>query len=344
MAQFSHVIWAIDAHTAGEPARIILNGLPPILGETMAAKKQYMKDRLDHFRTLLMHEPRGHQAMFGVILTPPVRKADYGVLFIDHAGYIDMCGHSIMSLTTALIEIGMVPPIEPETTIVFDTPAGEVTARAKVQGNRVSEVSVANVASFLFAKDVAIDLPGRGRIAVDVAFGGNFFALVPAEALGIAVHPAQLNRLIELGVAVKRAVNAELAVQHPISDHISTVELTEIYDRPDPAQPLTKSAVIFGDGQLDRCPCGTGTSATMAALYAKGQLPLHAEFINESIIGTRFTGRLLREIQLGDLIAVEPIVTGSAYITGMQQFVADPGDPFRYGFRVDSPSHRTNAE
>ena len=291
MAQFSHIISTIDTHTAGEPARIILSGLPPILGNTMAEKKQYMKEHLDHFRTLLMQEPRGHKDMFGIVLTPPIRQeAHYGVLFIDSEGYIDMCGHSIMSATTALIEIGMVLPIEPETSVIFDTPAGLIEARARIEGNRVIEVSVANVPSFLYAKDVAVDLRGIGSINVDVAFGGNFFALVPAKALGVAVHPENSVRLIELGAAVKTAVNAKLIVQHPIVDHITKVELTMIYDKPEPSQPFAKSVVIFGDGQLDRCPCGTGTSAAMAALYAKGELPLDTEYINESIIGTRFKG------------------------------------------------------
>jgi proline racemase len=337
MAQFSHIISTIDTHTAGEPARIILSGLPPILGNTMAEKKQYMKEHLDHFRTLLMQEPRGHKDMFGIVLTPPIRQeAHYGVLFIDSEGYIDMCGHSIMSATTALIEIGMVLPIEPETCVIFDTPAGLIEARARIEGNRVIEVSVANVPSFLYAKDVAVDLRGIGSINVDVAFGGNFFALVPAKALGVAVHPENSVRLIELGAAVKTAVNAKLTVQHPIVDHITKVELTMIYDKPESSQPFAKSVVIFGDGQLDRCPCGTGTSAAMAALYAKGELPLDTEYINESIIGTRFKGKLLRQVQLGDFVAVEPVVTGTAYITGIQQFVVDPNDPFKNGFLVGS--------
>jgi proline racemase len=337
MAQFSHIISTIDTHTAGEPARIILSGLPPILGNTMAEKKQYMKEHLDHFRTLLMQEPRGHKDMFGIVLTPPTRQeAHYGVLFIDSEGYIDMCGHSIMSATTALIEIGMVLPIEPETSIIFDTPAGLIEARARIEGNRVIEVSVANVPSFLYAKEVAIDLPEIGNINVDVAFGGNFFALVPAKALGVAVHPENSVRLIELGAAVKTAVNAKLTVQHPIVDHITKVELTMIYDKPESSQPFAKSVVIFGDGQLDRCPCGTGTSAAMAALYAKGELPLDTEYINEGIIGTRFKGKLLRQVQLGDFVAVEPVVTGTAYITGIQQFVVDPNDPFKNGFLVGS--------
>ena len=275
--------------------------------------------------------------MFGIILTPPTRQeAHYGVLFIDSEGYIDMCGHSIMSATTALIETGMVLPIEPETRVMFDTPAGLIEAHARIEGKRVTEVSVANVPSFLYAKDVAIDLPEIGSIKVDVAFGGNFFTLVSAKALGVAVHPGNASRLIALGAAVKRAVNAKLVLQHPTISHINKVELTKIFDKPEPSQPIAKSVVIFGDGQLDRCPCGTGTSATMAALYARGELPLNTEYINESIIGTRFRGKLLREVRLGDFVAVEPVVIGTAYITGIQQFVADPNDPFKFGFLVDS--------
>jgi len=337
MAQFSHIISAIDTHTAGEPARIVLSGLPPILGNTMAKKKQYMKEHLDRFRTLLMQEPRGHKDMFGIVLTPPIRQeAHYGVLFIDSEGNIDMCGHSIMSATTALIEIGMVLPIEPETCVIFDTPAGLIEARARIEGNRVIEVSVANVSSFLYAKDVAVDLRGIGSINVDVAFGGNFFALVPAKALGVAVHPENSVRLIELGAAVKTAVNAKLSVQHPTVNHINKVELTMIYDKPNSSQPFAKSVVIFGDGQLDRCPCGTGTSAAMAMLYARGELSLDTDYINEGIIGTQFKGKLLRQVQLGDFVAVKPAVTGTAYITGIQQFVVDPNDPFKNGFLVGS--------
>ncbi|MGR8951842.1 MAG: proline racemase family protein [Gammaproteobacteria bacterium] len=337
MAHFSHIISTIDTHAAGEPARIVLSGLPPILGNTMADKKRYMKERLDCFRTLLMQEPRGHKDMFGIILTHPTRQeADYGILFIDSEGYIDMCGHSIMSATTAIIETGMIPLIEPETRVLFDTPAGLIEAHARIEGQRVIEVAVGNVPSFLYARDVTIDLAEIGSINIDIAFGGNFFALVPADALGVTVHASQSRRLIELGAAVKKAVNAKLAVRHPTIDHITKVELTKIYEKPEPCLPYAKSVVIFGDGQLDRCPCGTGTSAIMAVLHAKGELPLETEYTNESIIGTQFKGKLLREIRLGDFVAVEPIVTGSAYITGMQQFVSNPNDPFKFGFLIDS--------
>lgn len=335
MAHFSQIISAIDAHTAGEPARIVLSGLPPIPGASMAEKKRYMREHLDHVRALLLREPRGHRDMFGVILTPPTtNQGQFGLLFMDNAGYIDMCGHGTMSVTTALIEIGVIPSTEPETVVAFDTPAGLVEAHAKVEGNRVIEVSVANVPSFLYARDVALDLPEIGRIALDISFGGNFFALIRARDLGVSIHPDNVPKLIQLGMKVKRAVNEKLKVRHPLAPHITTVELTEIYDKPDPLNLFSKSVVIFGNGQLDRCPCGTGTSAAMAALYGRGALPLGMEFTNEGIIGTRFRGKLLREVRVGDYVAVVPVVTGAAYLIGIQQFVVDPNDPFKYGFVV----------
>lgn len=335
MARFAHIISAIDAHTAGEPTRVVLSGLPPIPGATMAEKKHHMMKHLDCFRTLLMHEPRGHNDMFGVILTPPTtEQAQYGLLFMDHGGYVDMCGHGTMSVTTVLVETGMVPMTEPETSIVFDTPAGLIQGKARIQGDCVVEVSIANVPSFLYSRDVEIDLPGIGKILVDVSFGGNFFAVVKAKDLGVAVHADHVSKLIELGMSVKKAANEKVKVRHPTKEHIDSVELTEIYEEPEASRPFSRSVVIFGRGQLDRCPCGTGTSATMAALFGRGELPLGVEFINESIIGTRFTGKLLSETRVGNFAAVNPLVTGRAYITGIQQFVVDPDDPLRHGFVV----------
>jgi proline racemase/trans-L-3-hydroxyproline dehydratase len=335
MAEFLHIIAAVDVHTAGEPARIILSGLPPVPGITMTEKKQYMAHHLDHIRTLLLHEPRGHRDMFGVILVPPtIDQADYGILFMDSAGYIDMCGHSVMGATAALIEMGIIAAREPQTKIIFDTPAGLVESYARVAGNRIVEVSIANVPSFLYQRDVEIHLPDLGAIRIDVSFGGNFFALVPTECLGISVHPNHYAELVRLGIAIKEAVNRTLQVQHPTRPSIAKVELTEIYEKPLPSALFSKSVVIFGQGQMDRCPCGTGTSAAMAMLYGKGELPLGVEFISESIIGTRFKGKLVKDVRVGGLVAVEPIITGNSYITGIQQFVADPSDPLKYGFMI----------
>ena len=335
MARFTHIISAIDAHTAGEPTRIVFSGLPPILGNTMAEKKQYMRENLDRFRTLLMQEPRGHKDMFGAVITPPTSDvAQYGILFMDNSGYIDMCGSGSMAVATALIEIGMVPSQEPETIMVFDTPAGVIKTQVRVQDGRVVEVSLTNVDSFVYVKDLKLMLPEVGQIVVDITFGGNFFAMIPAKALGIELHPRNLDRLIRLGKMVKEAVNEQIKVRHPQNHHIAKTELTEIYDRPDLSQPFTKSVVIFGNGQMDRCPCGTGTSAIMATLYSKGKLQLGVEFTSQSIIGTQFQGKLIRETRVGNFMAVSPIITGAAYLTGIQQFVADPQDPLKYGLVI----------
>jgi proline racemase/trans-L-3-hydroxyproline dehydratase len=335
MMQFAHLISVIDTHAAGEPTRIVLSGLPPIPGPTMAAKKHFMAEQLDHFRTLLMHEPRGHRDMFGAILTPPTTpQAHYGVLFMDNGGYLDMCGHGIISVTTALINMGMMPPTPPITTVVFDTPAGVVESRATIRGQHVMDVSVANVPSFLYEQDIALDMPGIGTVTVDVAFGGNFFAMVRAESLGLTVHPDSLAPLTRYGMTIHEVLNGKLRLRHPTQQHITTVALIEIYEPPTPATPYAKSVVIFGNGQVDRSPCGTGISAAMATLYARGELALGTVYVNESIIGTRFKGMLCREGTVGDHVAVEPTFTGEAYITGIHQYVVDPDDPVKYGFTL----------
>ncbi|MGV2831640.1 proline racemase family protein [Myxosarcina sp. GI1(2024)] len=336
MTKFTHIISAIDAHTAGEPTRIILSGLPPILGSTMAEKKQYTSENLDYLRTLLMQEPRGHRDMFGAIITPPTSAlAQLGVLFMDNAGYIDMYGSGIIAIATALIKIGTISPKEPETVIVFDTPAGVVETHAKIRESEVVEVSMANVSSFLYARDVELMLPEVGQITIDISFGGNFFAIIPARALGIELHCKNISQLIQLGKMVKQAVNEQIKVEHPKENHITKIELTEIYDQPDPSQPFSKSVVVFGNGQMDRCPCGTGTSALMATLYSRNKLQLGVEFTSESIIGTQLRGKLIRETQVGDFVAVLPVITGNAYLTGIQQFVVEPNDPLKYGFVVE---------
>ena len=335
MALLNHFISALDTHTEGEPTRIVLSGLPAIKGSTMAEKKQYMVTHLDHFRTLLMKEPRGHKDMFGAIITPPTtRHADYGVLFMDNTGYLDMCGHGTIGITTALIETGMVVLQEPETIVSFDTPAGLVTGHARIENGRVTGVSVSNVTSFLYAEDVAVDLPEIGKIAIDVSFGGNFFAMVPAKALGISIHPDNITQLIRIGMQVKKSVNQSLDVQHPTEKHIQTVELAEIYEKPDPSLPYSKNVVVFGEGQVDRSPCGTGTSAAMATLYGKGKLALNQEFVNESILGTRFKGKLVKAVEVGGFNGADPVIMGRAYLTGIQQFIVDPDDSLKYGFTL----------
>jgi proline racemase/trans-L-3-hydroxyproline dehydratase len=335
MAAFEHVLETVDAHTGGEPVRVIRSGLPPILGRTLAERKRYLKDQLDHFRTMLMQEPRGHKDMFGAVITPPCsEQAQYGILFLDNGGYLDMCGHSIIGVTTVLIETGTYPAKEPETSIVFETPAGLIKSYARVEGNRAMDISFANVPSFLYAESVDIDTPSVGPVACDVSFGGNFFAAVDAKSLGLSLCAENLNMLVHLGMEIRHAVNVRLRVQHPSLEHIDRVELTEFYERADSDTAFTKTLVVFGAGQFDRSPCGTGVSATMATLHAKGKLALNSEFVAESIVGTRFKGKLTKTVELNGFTAVEPVLTGRSFLTGMHHFVVDPNDPVKIGFKV----------
>jgi len=347
MAQFSHVISAIDSHTAGEPTRIIVSGLPPIRGQTIAEKWTYVREHLDHLRRALMHEPRGHQDMFGAILTSPCHpEADWGLLFMDSGGYLTMCGHGTIGTAIVLVEMGMAEAREPETVIVFDTPAGLVHAHVIVEAcpepakacpepakeQKVREAWIENVPSFLYRGDVSVNVPGLGQVTVDISFGGNFFALVSADQLGVAVEPSHAPQLVDLGLRIREAVNEQVKIQHPVEKHIDRVELTEITAPASHPEAHARNVVIFGEGSVDRSPCGTGTSAKMAALYAKGKLKIGEPFVHESIIGTLFHGQLLREVMVGEFKAVVPRVGSSAYITGIQQFVIDPDDPLKYGF------------
>jgi proline racemase len=335
MAHFSNVITALDTHTAGEPTRIVLSGLPPIRGNTMAEKWDYARSHMDHLRQALMHEPRGHRDMFGAILTSPCHdRADWGLMFMDSGGFLTMCGHGTIGTAIALVQMGMAEAKEPETVIVFDTPAGLVQAHVCVENGQPVRAWIKNVPAFLFRADVPVQIPGLGRINVDIAFGGNFFALVDAQELGVAVDPLNTRQLVTLGLLIRDCVNEQVQVQHPLEKHINKVELTEITAPPTKPEAHARNVVIFGEGSVDRSPCGTGTCARMAALHAKGHLKLGEPFVHESILGSLFEGLLLEQVSIGDLSGVIPRVGSSAYVTGIQQFVIDPADPLKYGFFI----------
>lgn len=335
MVQFSNVFSVVDSHTAGEPTRIVLSGLPPIRGGTMAEKWAYVREHFDHLRRALMLEPRGHRDMFGSILVPPVREdADWGIIFMDGGGYLTMCGHGTIGAATAVVNLGLVEVKEPETVVRFDTPAGLVTAHVAVEQGQARQVWFESVPAFLFAEAVRVDVPGAGRVRVDVAFGGNFFAMVSAQELGLQVEPAASQRIVELGLRIREAVNAQVKIQHPLQPHIDRVEVTEITGPSTHPEATFKNVVVFGDGQIDRSPCGTGTCARMAALHAKGKLGVGELFVHESIVGTLFHGEILSETQVGEFKAIVPRIAGSAYITGLNMWTIDPDDPMRYGFSV----------
>jgi proline racemase len=326
-------IQAIDSHTMGEPTRIVIGGMPKIPGGTMAAKKEYLERNLDHLRTAIMLEPRGHSNMFGSIITEPCSKeADFGIIFMDCGGYLNMCGHGSIGAMTVAVETGMVDPVEPITHIRMDTPAGLIRGEVKVEHGRAREVSIVNVPSFMYRAGVLIDVPKLGCIPVDIAFGGSFFILVAAESLGLEVTLEHLPELRALGLNIRDIVNRTVPIQHPTLDHIRSADLVEIYDKPTNPAARYKNVVIFGHGNVDRSPCGTGTSAKMAALHATGKLAVGEVFVYESILGTLFKGRVLEEVKVGDYDAISPEITGSAFITGFNHFVIDPDDPLAYGF------------
>lgn len=331
--EFLRSINAIDSHTMGEPTRIVTGGIPNIKGNTMAEKKAYLEQNLDYIRTAIMLEPRGHNDMFGSIITQPCNpEADFGIIFMDGGGYLNMCGHGSIGAITAAIETGMVEKKAPVTHVVMDTPAGIVRAEAKVENNRVKEVSIVNVPAFLYKKDVQIEMPEIGTVTFDISFGGSFFAIVKASELGLKVEPKNAQKLTEIGLKMRDIINETIEIQHPELAHIKTVDLVEVYDEPTHPEANYKNVVIFGQGQVDRSPCGTGTSAKLATLYSKGELKEGEIFVYESILGTLFKGRIVGTSKVADYEAIIPEITGAAYITGFNQFVIDEEDPVKHGF------------
>ncbi len=330
---FSKSLHAVDSHTMGEATRVIIGGLPVIPGNTMPEKKEYLEKHLDYIRTAVMHEPRGHKDMFGsIITTPTLPEADLGIIFMDSGGYLNMCGHGTIGASTIAVETGMVEVTEPITDIVLEAPAGIVKAKVRVENGKAKEVSVINVPSFLYKKDVQVELPNIGKVTFDISFGGSFFAIVKDSELKVEIRPENINVITERAMKLREIINKEIKVQHPTQPHINTVDLVEIYGQAKSDNANYQNVVIFGSGQVDRSPCGTGTSAKMATLYAKDELSLNEPFVYESIISTKFTGRVLEETQVGEFKAIIPEITGSAFITGFNHFVIDEEDPVKYGF------------
>jgi trans-L-3-hydroxyproline dehydratase len=265
-------ITTLDAHAAGEPLRIIIGGLPALEGATILERRRFMREHYDHIRRALVWEPRGHYNMYGCVLTPPVTaEADLGVLFLHNEGYSTMCGHGVIALVTALIEAGAVPTKGPQTPINLDTPAGLVRATAHITADgQVERVSFLNVPSFVYARDLAIDLAPYGRIAVDIAFGGAFYAIVPSAAVGLRVAPEQVAQLVAAGEAIKRTVNAVLPIQHPSEADLSFLYGTILTGPPEASEHHSRNICVFANAEVDRSPTGTGVSARLALHHAKG--------------------------------------------------------------------------
>jgi proline racemase len=322
---------AVDSHTEGMPTRVVTGGVEPLPGATMLERKLRFETERDDLRLLLMREPRGHSAMSGAILQPPTRPdADWGVLFIEVSGCLPMCGHGTIGVATVLVETGMVAVTEPETVVRLDTPAGLVEARVAVADGRAEAVTIRNVPAFLHARDQVAEVEGLGEVRYDMAFGGNFYALVDAESVGLVVDPARAQQLIDAGARIREALPEPV---HPVDAEIAGCHHV-VFHAPGRDGAHARNATSIHPGWLDRSPCGTGTCARMAALHASGDLAIGEDFVNESIIGTRFVGRLVEEVDVGGVAAVVPEVTGRAWITAMGQYLLDERDPFPAGFTL----------
>jgi proline racemase len=330
-----HVFHAVDSHTEGMPTRVITGGVGVIPGATMAQRREYFVAHLDHLRTLLMYEPRGHSAMSGAILQPPTRPdADYGVLFIEVSGCLPMCGHGTIGVATVLVETGMVAVTTPVTTVRLDTPAGLVQVEVAVRDDgAATAATLRNVPSFPVTLDSTVDVPGYGAVGYDLAYGGNFYAIVSLADLGLAFERAAAGRLLAAGLSIMDAINTHARPVHPEDPGISGCHHVYLA-APGSDAKHSRHAMAIHPGWFDRSPCGTGTSARMAQLWARGELPLDVEFVNESYIGTRFVGRLVEQTSVGGKAAVVPTVTGRAWVTGTAQYLLDPEDPFPAGFQL----------
>ncbi|GGM51348.1 proline racemase [Longimycelium tulufanense] len=325
---------AVDSHTEGNPTRVITGGVGVIPGDTMAERRTHFIEQMDHVRQLLMYEPRGHSAMSGAILQPPTRQgADWGVVYIEVSGCLPMCGHGTIGVATVLVETGMVTVTEPVTTVRLDTPAGLVVVDVAVRDGHAESATFQNVPAYTHELDVLVEVPGLGEIRYDLAFGGNFYAILPLEQLDIPFDLAKKERILAAGMAIIDAINKQRRPEHPVDRRISGIKHVQ-FTAPGVGGSHSRNAMVIHPGWFDRSPCGTGTCARMAQLHTRGELALGEDFVNESFIGTRFTGRLIERTTVGDRPAVVPTISGRAWITGMAQYLLDPSDPFPKGFQL----------
>ena len=332
--QFNRIISTIDAHAAGEPLRIITSGVPSLPGESVLARRRYMAEHYDDIRRVLLFEPRGHADMYGAVLMPAVTpEADFGVLFLTNEGYSTMCGHGVIALTTVLLETGMLPNLKPLVDVVYDSPAGLIRAQAEIAEGRVMAVAFRNVPAFRLAQGVEVDT-SIGPVRADICYGGAFYALVDASNLETEVLSENTAQLTRLGMEIKRAVERQIDVVHPEECELRGVYGTIISGPPQAAEADGRNITIYADGAVDRSPCGTGTSAKLANLYANGHIAIDESYVHESVIGTTFTGRVVNETSVGPYLAVETEIAGRGFLTGFHQFVVDPDDPTKGGFLV----------
>ena len=333
--KFERTITVIGCHVGGEDNHVIVGGVLPPPGATMFDKKRWLETQGDELRRWLLYEPRGKPALCVNLVTPSTRPdCDVGMIIMESADYPPMSGSNTICTVTVLLETGMLPMREPVTMLTLDTPAGPVPVEARCRGGKVERVQFTNVPCFTTHLGAALDVEGLGRITVDVAYGGAFFAIVDAPALGFAVEPKEARELVAVGNRITAAAAAQLPVRHPDNPDIHTVTFTEF------AMPfagpgmVSRNAVIVAPGRIDRSPCGTGTCARLAVLHARGAIGAGQGFVHESIIGSRFEAGIASETRVGGRPAIVPTIAGQAWLTGVFQHGFDPSDPFRGGFTL----------
>ncbi len=343
----TNVLYAVDAHAAGEPGRVIVGGIVDVPGASMFDKMKWLQEKADHIRTRMLREPRGYPASNCNLLLPPTDPgADAGFVIMEQVEYPPMSGTNTICVATVLVELGIVPVTEPVTELTLETPAGLVDVSVEVSGGKAGPVTFRNVPAFAVHLDREIEVPELGTVRVDVAWGGMFYVIAEADQLGVELTPQAGGRIVRVGEMVKAAAREQLPVVHPENPEVRGITIGQLTAPPTVAGADGKNAVIVstGDldwdrpetwtGALDRSPCGTGTCARMAVRHARGQLPLEEDFVHEGILGTTFVGRLIEETSVGGRSAVVPTLRGEAWITGIAQYAVDPDDPFPYGFTV----------
>lgn len=332
-----HLFKCIDGHTCGNPVRVVTNGRPPLSGASMSEKRQHFLKEYDWIRKGLMFEPRGHDMMSGsFFFEPQDPENDFGILFIETSGCLPMCGHGTIGAITIGIEEGLIQPKDPGT-VRMETPAGLVVIRYGMEKDKVKWVQLTNVASYLAAQDLTIDCPGLGDIRFDVAYGGNFYAIVDPQENFRGVQDYTASQLIQFSQVVRKRINQKYPDRfiHPEDPTIRDVSHMEWTGKPIHEDSSARNAVFYGDKAIDRSPCGTGTSARMAQLHAKGLLAVGEAFIHESFIGSTFEGRIEAETEVAGKPAIIPSIKGWAKVYGYNTISIDPeDDPYAYGFQV----------
>jgi proline racemase len=345
--RFARMISAVDAHACGEPGRVIVGGVLDVPGKSMFEKKTFLETHADHLRKLMLREPRGYPAANCNLILPPTHpEADAGFVIMEQVEYPPMSGTNTICVVTVLLETGMVPAREGIQKLKLDTPAGLIAVEAEVRNSKVIRVTFQNVAAFATHLDAKIEVLHLGTVIVDVAYGGMFYVIADAAQFKLRLAPDEARGIVRIGEMIKAAAQEQLLVAHPENPEISGVTIAQLSAPSGRPEVHRKNAVIVSTGKLgwdnpaswtgalDRSPCGTGTCAKMACLHAKGQLPLHQDFVHEGILGTTFTGRLIAETRVGKYRAVVPTISGRAWITGFAQYVLEDDDPFPAGFTV----------